>query len=270
MPKRERKPPLSVAFAGTGSKNVEKKNVEALLDDLVKGRQFFAIIPDPGPKRGEKGLRNVWSWLDAEEHEYDQEKLTDILPKLEEFKKDGDEVLLVLAWDDEDPTEPIEQLMSDALEADIPVKDLCRALDDLEFDETDGEDAAEEVAEDDPPFEPDPPKRGKARQQGRSKSAAEPSAADEAQAEESTAVAAQRAVAPVHSAAPALVALLTELIGYVLETTYGIKPKAQPKVAVFYNDSEDSYRLAAKGRPRRGEQRMEIEHAEAVKLSLVE
>lgn len=269
MPKRASKPPLTVAFAGTGSTNVEKKNVEALLDDYVKGREFFALIPEPGPKRGEKGVRNVWSWLDENEHQYDQEALTDIVPKLLEYKKEGDEVQLVLAWDEEDPTEPIETLMAAALDADIPVKDLCRALDDLEFD--DGTAAsAEEEDKDEPVYEkPARPARGKARQTGRSKSEAKSEPADEAQAEIETAVAAQDAALPLRPAeimAQALYVFVAEM----LKDVYGLEPKAKPKVAVLYHDENDTYRLAEKGRPRRGEARMEIEHDEAVKLGLVD
>ena len=116
----------TVAVAGSGEVTVD--NAVALLDDWLPVENVGVLFPKLGRK--DKTLRGILDW--AKEDMDVMEDQENLVAALAGAKKDGDEVYLVLAWDD---TETSSKMLEQALEVEIPVKDLTRALDDLEFED---------------------------------------------------------------------------------------------------------------------------------------
>jgi hypothetical protein len=140
--------PFIAAFAGSG--DVDQKNVDALLDNFFpETGDMQVVIPDT-VRRSQKGLMAAWNW--ATEFEVPVEKLdpADFITYLKAQATESDaSVFLVLAWKDGDKI--AEQLLDQASKESIPVKDLCKALDDLEFDEEEDDQAVPEQEEEDHP-----------------------------------------------------------------------------------------------------------------------
>lgn len=131
----------TVGFIGRG--DVTKDNAEALLDVwLSQTAEIQAVLPERIP-RNAKGLKAVEELLEAPfripSQGHDPDNFLDVLKKA---KAEGEEVfLIILGTEDETAV----KLAGEALEAGIPVKDLCTALfDDVTFeDETPAETTAE-------------------------------------------------------------------------------------------------------------------------------
>ncbi len=141
----------TVAFVGKGE--VTEANVKQLLDKqlLPANADVQALLPLTIPRRGSKGLRAVDTLL-HEEWDIPAENMDpdDMVAHLAAAKDEGDTVVMVLIGVDEF-TSPLAEA---ALDANIEVKDLCSALDDVVF---------EPEAEAEAPAEPDPPRRGRGR-----------------------------------------------------------------------------------------------------------
>lgn len=139
----------TVAFFGKG--DVSEDNAKELLDKQLfpTTGEIQALLPETVPRRGSRGLRNVETLL-KEEWDIPIQNLgpEDMVAQLLASQKDGETVYLVLLGTD-DP-----ELAEAALDAGIPVKDLCAALDDVEFE-------PEAAAEPEP--EPEAPRRGRGR-----------------------------------------------------------------------------------------------------------
>lgn len=123
----------TVAFVGDG--DIAMANAKQLIDQqlLPVDAQAQAILPDNIPRRGFKGLKVVRDLL---ENEFDiatrELAPEDFVSALLDAKEDGEEICLVLLGTaDEDAVATAEA----ALEGGISVKDLCAALDDVEFEE---------------------------------------------------------------------------------------------------------------------------------------
>jgi hypothetical protein len=136
----------TVAFVGNG--DISQENAKELLDKqlLPIDAQVQALMPADIPRRGYKGLKVV---EDLMEHEFDipQRALlpADMIAQLLSAREEGEEVcLVILGTEDSDAVEAAEA----ALDAGIAVKDLCAALDDVEFE-----------PEAEPEAEPEPPRR---------------------------------------------------------------------------------------------------------------
>lgn len=133
----------TVAFVGDG--DVSEENAKELLDKQLFpiDAQVQALMPESIPRRGYKGLKVV---ADLLEHEFDipQQAVApkDMTAALLGAKDEGEEIcLVILGTEDEDAVKTAEA----ALDAGIAVKDLCAALDDVEF-----EPEVEEPAEPEP------------------------------------------------------------------------------------------------------------------------
>lgn len=119
----------TVALAGNG--DVTFENAKALLDDWLPVEGVGLVFPKL--PRNAKTLRAIAKWAEEEEITV-MPDITDLIESLIRAHKEGDQVYLVLAWDE---TEASSKLLEQALAADIQVKDLTRALDDLEFEDED-------------------------------------------------------------------------------------------------------------------------------------
>lgn len=122
-------PCWTVGFTGQG--DVTHANASELLDNwMPEDAEILALIPGRIP-RSHKGLATVKTLLlsefDVPIETVDTSEMITVLQKA----SDADEhtVLVVLGVDDEATL----NLASDALDAGIPVKDLCAALDVVEF-----------------------------------------------------------------------------------------------------------------------------------------
>lgn len=166
--------PMSVAFVGTG--DTTEANVKANLDDWMseqdadgKDRAYNPpIIPDQ-IKRAHKGLMRCWDWLtDAFGKEIERMEPDQILDELIAARDDesapSDVYLVFVPGEEDDPYLP---LVKAAIEAGIPVKNICLGLIDFELPED--EDAKAET-------EPEEPKTTR-RTRGKSRTA-EPEAAE--------------------------------------------------------------------------------------------
>lgn len=231
----------TVALAGTG--DVTAENAIALLDDWLPVEGVTLAFPKL--PRNAKTLRAVQKWAEEEELHVlsEQSNLIDVLCTA--AAKDGHEVYLVLAWDD---TESSSQLLEQALTHSIPVKDLTRALDDLEFDD---ESKAEELAAE-PVEEP----------------AVEPEPGTYAAKAVQAIVNAPAIIAPQGvglSEQPSLESLIRDIIRDEFAKLTAEPEKAT--VPVLY-DEDGNYRLGGKGRPRKGETATHITPSEARALGL--
>src|SRR5580692_1031287 len=142
----------TVAFVGKG--DVSEDNAKNLLDKQLfpETGEIQALLPDSIPKRGSRGLRNVQTLLEDEwDIPVQQLEPEDMVAQLLQAKEDGEVVYLVLFGVDDKVSL---ELAEAALDAGIGVKDMCAALDDVEFE-------AEAPAEPEP--EPEAPRRGRGR-----------------------------------------------------------------------------------------------------------
>jgi hypothetical protein len=141
----------TVAFVGDG--DITEDNAKELLDTQLfpVDAQVAALIP-PLPRRGYKGLKTVAELLDKEFDIPTREMpAVEFTAALQEARQAGEEVaLVILGTDDPAAVEAAEA----ALETSISVKDLCAALDDVEFE-------PEPVPEPEP--EPAAPRRSRGR-----------------------------------------------------------------------------------------------------------
>lgn len=146
----------TVAFVGKG--DTTYSNAAELLDLwFPKDGEIQAILPERIP-RTHKGLRTVHDLL---EHEFDipvetRETPDDILESLILAKQQGEHVYLVVLGIEDDMSQ---SLAEKALDAGLRVKDLCAALDDVEFEEQPKPEATPEPDPNNPP----PRKRGRPR-----------------------------------------------------------------------------------------------------------
>jgi hypothetical protein len=269
------KSPMTVAFCGSGSLSASLTG--KLLDDFVGQNEFFGILPkDIKSKRSQEGLNHVWSWLDTETLQYDQEDPSDFLAKLAVYRNDGDDCYLVVAFDpaaDDD----LVRLITEAIDAGFRVLDLCKQLDDI---------VLEEEKPEVPPAEPERPSRRRTGGRARSttpepaKSLSEPP--DEAQAETTTMVMAGAGIlapqdtddsdALLAAVMLGIKALIKEEVALQLRMAPGAHSRDEQAAAerrmvdVLASDDGD-YRLAAEGRrKRRGETKTEITEDEARKV----
>ena len=121
----------TVGFAGGGSITLD--NASELLDNQLLPRpeeaEILALLPAVIP-RSHKGLRIISDLLT---HEFDIpiETTSELVPRLLKANAKGEHaVLVVLGAESDDNTT---ELASEALEAELIVKDLCAALDDVEL-----------------------------------------------------------------------------------------------------------------------------------------
>jgi len=267
MPRKPKSTPKTVAFAGSGE--VSEELVKALLTDFFGDDDVFAIIPAT-VRRGQKGLKQVEAFLKDADIQYDPEEENEFIGKLHEYRKEGDEVTLVLLWTG-DETE--ERLLDEALAADIPVKDLTRALDDISFAEEDEEETPVEP-------EPAPPSRTRGTprsSQGKSSRAsrgalraAEDTAARKADADEAQAT---TEVAQVVQEVSSNLTDLNLLFIYAFETYISLAVDAaldergiKVKTVGVLVDEDGNYRVATKGRPRKAETPATLTISEAKRL----
>jgi len=285
----------TVALAGTGE--VTPENAEKLLDDWLPVEGVALLFPKL--PRNAKTMRHLVKWAQGEEidvHE-DQEQLVDALVEL---RKGGDEVYLVLAWDD---TEASSKLLEAALEAEIQVKDLTRALDDLEFED-----------ETDVPAEPVDPPKSRSRRASKQRedtpgdvaeAAAEEPSAGESSVPDAEDVASSDTDTPVHADADVVVQAITtgpatiapqgvtyvtsestlELplseqspwigahleawIRHIIRDEYKLlTAKPEKKSVHALVDQDGNYRLGGKGRPRKGEEAVTLTPTEARAVGL--
>lgn len=190
--------PITLAFAGPGA--VDLENVKALLNDLLnfgpEDVEGFPELPDRDitiivPATNEllsKGVQTVLDWTEYADLPYiavaakegtpskavtkaigyaDQAplaanpgaKITSLLTNAEGEK------YLVLLWGDESDDNPDEDVLAIfdlVVAADIPVKDLCRGLDDVQV-TLEGDEEPEPTPEPEPAPEPVRPSRGSRR-----------------------------------------------------------------------------------------------------------
>jgi hypothetical protein len=130
----------TVGFAGTG--DVTHDNAWGLLDHLLpEDAEVQALVP-ARIGRGLTGLRMVTKLL---EHEFDipQIEYTDeqLITKLTKADAEGETAMLIVLGLDDATT----VLATAALEAGVVVKDLCAALDDVEFEPEPGAPVQAEV-----------------------------------------------------------------------------------------------------------------------------
>lgn len=117
------------AVAGTGE--VDEGNAARLLDDLLPQKLGAVYRPARVP-RSNKALSFVISWLESDDVLGPKGTVPsdDLTAALIARRTDGDDVTLIVLW----PAEPSEEdlkLVRDAFDAEIPVKNLSAALDDL-------------------------------------------------------------------------------------------------------------------------------------------
>lgn len=272
----------TVAFAGTGE--VTPENATALLDDWLPIEGVELLFPKVS--RRDKTLQALVKWGKDEEidvHE-DQEQLVD---KLVELRNGGDEVYLVLAWDE---SESSSKLLEQALEAEVPVKDLTRALDDLEF---------EDETVPDPVSEPEPTgrrSRKKADDDKRGDPPWDTSGEDSNGVVHVSVAAPDTDNAPVQPAkgdvvqatttGPAVLApdarlpegadpanifgvIIGDMIREIVRDEYA-KLTAKPEEATIpvLIDPDGNYRLGGKGRPRKGETATKLTPTEALAVGI--
>jgi hypothetical protein len=237
--------PWIVGFAGTGE--VTEENASALLDDWLPP-EVEIIVPDKIP-RAAKGLRAVVDWAEQEKiHVWTVDSRT-LVSKIKEAANDGMDPYLVLLWDESTASEA---LLDEAISSNVPVKDLTRALDDLLFEDEDDESI---------PFEPDP----------------EPE--EIVEPEVIQAEIAGPADIPATMLEPAdfsdepevnLGARLEEVVRAIVVDemrkapgVYSKTPVKEHKTVGALVNEDGVYRIATKGRPKKGETRVELTLEEA-------
>jgi hypothetical protein len=253
MTTRTRAPKKVTIFAFAGNGELDKKNTEALLDQFIPEElNASALIPDT-IRRTQKTLMHVWSWLDEVKIPYEKLDPADIVPYLTEALEEGADVTLVLAWTDGDKI--AEQLLDQALEAKIPVKDLCKAWDDLEWEPDDQTVPAREQED------PEPPAATKTRGKPRGTTQAkEPAAKETTQTTTQTTQAAE----PLSGSA---VLLLEEAIRTIVREEINLRFPEKATVHALVNEDGD-YKIALKGRPARGWTAVMLTPAEAASVGL--
>jgi hypothetical protein len=282
----------TVALAGTG--DVTPENAEALLDDWLPVENVSFVFPKL--PRNAKTLRSIARWAEAEGIDVvESERGPEVMiGHLEHARAEGDQVYLVLLWDD---TEACTGLLEQALAVEIEVKDLTRALDDLEFDDEDENVSAEPAVE--PEAAPEPRARRSSKASRGADAAAE---GTKRRSESETAPADDGDVAGVSSdtsvpaddnvvvqasaVGPATVApqgqpitaypggvqqVLEVWIRAIVQDELAIKFPPKPESAeipVLMSD-DGEYKLGGKGRPAKGWTATKVTVTEARKLGLL-
>ena len=244
----------TVAFVGKG--DISEANATELLDKqlLPRDAEVQALLPETVPRRGSKGLRTVVTLL-QDEWNIPTQNLTpeDMVAQLLSAKEEGETVYLITLGV-EDP-----ELAEAALDAGIQVKDLCAALDDVEFE-------AEAPAEPEP--EPEAPRRGRGRPRKDASVAAE--------------VAGPAAIVtqnegPGDTAAHLLAEAIRQIIREELAVHPGVhsfgtadeaEPAEEKTVRAFINDDGEYRRATKRSRARDGETEVMLTETEATEAGL--
>jgi hypothetical protein len=257
MPRSKPQPECwTVAFVGKG--DVAEDNAKNLLDKqlLPPDAEVQALVPDSIPKRGSRGLRNVVTWLDEFNIPMQQLAPEDMVAQLLSAKEEGEIVYLVLFGVD-DPVSL--ELAEAALDAGIGVKDMCAALDDVEFE-------AEAPAEPEP--EPEAPRRGRGRPRKSETVAAEVAG---------PAVINETPLLGDASAAVLLEAAIRQIIREEMAMfpgvhAFGVQDEPQPAeektVRAFINDDGEYRRATKRSRARDGETEVMLTESEAAAAGL--
>jgi hypothetical protein len=241
----------TVAFVGKG--DVSEDNAKNLLDKqlLPETGEVQALLPTTIPKRGSRGLRNVATLLEEEWDIPIQElEPEDMVAQLLQAKEDGETVYLIIFGTDDKLSV---ELAEAALDAGIGVKDMCAALDDVEF-------------EPEPPAAPEPEAEAPRRGRGRPRK-------DETVAAEVAGPA--TIVTPLlgdASAAALLEAAIRQIVREELAVfpgvhAFGVQDEAQPEeertVRAFVNDDGEYRRATKRSRARDGETEVMLTETEA-------
>jgi len=245
----------TVAFVGKG--DVSEDNAKSLLDKQLfpETGEIQALLPETIPRRGSRGLRNVATLLE-EEWDIPVRNLEpeDMVAQLLTAKEEGEVVYLILFGVDDKVSL---ELAEAALDAGIGVKDMCAALDDVEFE-------AEAPAEPEP--EPEAPRRGR----GRPRKDATVTAEVDGPA---------TIVTPLlgdASAATLLEAAIRQIIREELAVHPGVhafgvqddKPEEEKTVRAFINDDGEYRRATKRSRARDGETEVMLTETEAADAGL--
>jgi hypothetical protein len=300
---------IVVGFAGSGT--VSQDAVTDLLNDWLevegdKTKNDILTFFPVGPQYNNENLEKVLTWgeeaalpfyLFAEDEDdlpdwasegegksVTKDAAADLVKVLAQEAERGAETALVLLWGQEDEeigedeSKVAEHFLDLATSAQIPVKDLTAALDDLGFSETPAEDAAPE-----PEPEPEPEPATKPRGRARAKKAEPAPLADEetpledeepeeaakpAEAEKPAVKAAEVAQAVKEIVSPnedkpevvemsLLEHSIRQIVLAVLEEQGLLKAKEEKKTS-FYVDSDGVHFRAGRGRPPKGLKKVEL------------
>jgi hypothetical protein len=245
----------TVAFVGKG--DVSEDNAKNLLDKQLfpETGEIQALLPDSIPKRGSRGLRNVQTLLE-DEFDIPVQELApeDMVAQLLQAKEDGEVVYLVIFGTDDKLSV---ELAEAALDAGIGVKDMCAALDDVEFE-------PEGAAEPEP--EPEAPRRGRGRPRKDATVAAEVAG---------PATIVQPLLGDA-SAASLLDAAIRQIIREELAVFPGVHafgvqddtPAEEKTVRAFINDDGEYRRATKRSRARDGETEVMLTETEAAAAGL--
>lgn len=179
--KAKASPPITIGVFGVGE--ATEKSVIKLIEDFIDGKEDVKFIFPVSVEHYTEIVGTVADWVRDEKIPYEvvmteaaakdrglrslirdadaSHKVTDVGTAIVNCVRDADDGRLLMFWDeklvDADEDEGAYDALDYADECDVPVFDLCNALEPLSFKEPDSGDAPDDDKDD----EPEPPKRGR-------------------------------------------------------------------------------------------------------------